>query len=569
MQLDYVPSTRAFVLRVARGEADPKVLMHEYGLDFSSSASTPAHAMLFTREHYAACPFVDVATPGAKEMLRPLTDQIELSERKESNAIIRCPADKELWDFQRVDVTYALGRRNTLVGDQPGLGKTPVSICYANEIRAKRVLVICPANIRYQWAERIREWSTMRWPYEVYPVITGKRGVSPTAHWTIVSYDLCRDAAVGAALARGTYDLIIIDEAHYVKNIESGRTHAIFGDHTGYMRRPIRDEEGLIQGYEVLFEALSKRCGSIMALTGTPLPNRPREAYTLARGLCFESIDWMSEQSFKDRFNPSAVITKEIRDAEGRIVREVKRTVEKAGRHGELQARLRANFMVRHMKRDVLPQLKMPIYDVIKIEPDAAIRQALNAESMLDIDPDNFRLFTQDFNTMGQNAAARRLMGIAKAPLVADYINMLIDGGEEKLVVFGWHIEVMNILQRMLEKHKPIRIDGSVSAPRKRDLVKLFQSDPKRQILLGNMQSAGTGTDGLQYVAWHAIFAECSWVPGENIQAVDRLDRGGQTRTVQADFLVAPGSIDDAILTSSLRKLRETDKVLDRKGWSL
>jgi SWI/SNF-related matrix-associated actin-dependent regulator 1 of chromatin subfamily A len=127
----------------------------------------------------------------------------------------------------------------------------------------------------------------------------------------------------------------------------------------------------------------------------------------------------------------------------------------------------------------------------------------------------------------------------------------------------------MNILQRLLEKHNPIRIDGSVSAPRKRDLVKLFQSDPKRQVLLGNMQSAGTGTDGLQAVAWHAIFAECSWVPGENQQAVDRLDRGGQTRTVQADFLVAPGSIDDAILSSSLRKLKETDKVLDKKGWSL
>jgi superfamily II DNA or RNA helicase len=271
MQLDFNPKTNAFVLRVARGEADPKALMQEHGLDFSEPASSGTHAVLFTREHYAACPFVDVATPLAKKTLAPITDQIELSKAENTNAHIRCPAGKELWPFQKANVVYALGRKNTLVGDQPGLGKTPTAICYANEIGAKRVLVICPANIRLQWNEFIRAWSTMRYPYVVYPILTGARGVNPTAEWTIVSYDLARTPEIGAALARGTYDLIIIDEAHYVKTPESGRTHAIFGDHTGNMRRPLRDEEGDIYDYEVLFEALSKRCGSIMALTGTLL----------------------------------------------------------------------------------------------------------------------------------------------------------------------------------------------------------------------------------------------------------------------------------------------------------
>lgn len=59
-----------------------------------------------------------------------------------------CPCDQELWGFQRADVAYALRRKSTLIGDQPGLGKTPVAICFANEIKAKRVLVVCPASIR-------------------------------------------------------------------------------------------------------------------------------------------------------------------------------------------------------------------------------------------------------------------------------------------------------------------------------------------------------------------------------------------------------------------------------------
>lgn len=565
MQLDFIPKTGAFVLRVARGEADPKVLMREHGLDFSETGSTSAHAMLFTREQYAAAVFADVATPLASSILRPITTQIELSRKNTSDAHIRCPADKELWAFQRADVSYALGRKNTLVGDQPGLGKTPTAICFANEIGAKRILVICPANIRLQWNKFIRDWSVMRWPYIVYPILTGTRGVHPKAEWTIVSYDLARTPEIGGALARGTYDLIIIDEAHYVKTPDSGRTQAIFGDHTGNMRRPIRDAEGGITGYDVLFEALAARCGSVMALTGTPLPNRPREAYTLARGLCFESIDWISEEKFKDRFNPSFTDTKI--DKETGLVKRY--TVERAGRHGELQNRMRANFMTRHMKREVLTQLKLPIYDIILIEPNAAVRQALEAESMLDIDPEDRVIFKNaDKKEFGGDARIRHMMGIAKAPMVADHLEMLLDGGEDKLVVFGWHIEVLNILERRLgKKWGFVRIDGSVGAVRKQELVNRFVQDDGVHLLLGNMQSVGTGTDGLQLVAWHAIFAECSWVPGENQQCVDRLDRGGQTRTVQADFLVAPKSIDERILSSALRKLKETDKVLDKRGW--
>jgi superfamily II DNA or RNA helicase len=64
----------------------------------------------------------------------------------------------------------------------------------------------------------------MRWPYIVYPILKSSRGVHPTAEWTIVSYDLARTEAIGRALAAGTYDLIILDEAHMLKTVDSLRT---------------------------------------------------------------------------------------------------------------------------------------------------------------------------------------------------------------------------------------------------------------------------------------------------------------------------------------------------------
>lgn len=553
MILDYVASTDAFTLRMLRSEGDPRELMKTHGLDFSMPASRGNTAVLFTRDPYAAATFEQHGTPFARAKLMPIINEVKASWKAESNAHIRCPSDQELWPFQKADVEYAMRRRNTLVGDQPGLGKTPVAICYANEISAKRVLVLCPANIRLQWARRIREWSTMRWPYVVYPILSGARGVHPSAEWTVVSYDLARTPAVGAALAKGTYDLLVLDEAHYLKTIDSQRTRACFGDHTGSYRKLVT--------HELLFEALASRCGAVMALSGTPLPNRPREAYTLARNLCWDSIEWMSEDSFKERFNPSATLTGTRKDGtEYTYVRE------EAGRHGELQNRLRANFMVRHLKRDVMPQLKLPLYDIVLVDETAAVKAALQAESMLEIDPEDKKLFEKaDEAVLGDIARVRQQMGIAKAPLVADYVEMVLDGGEEKVTVFAWHIAVLDILQERLAKYGVVRIDGSTGGAKKQKFVDAFIMNPGLRVMLGNMQSLGTGTDGLQGVCFHAIFGESSWVDGENQQCVDRLDRGGQVRTVLADFLVAPGSIDEKVLASSLRKGRETFKVLDQR----
>jgi SWI/SNF-related matrix-associated actin-dependent regulator 1 of chromatin subfamily A len=517
--------------------------MRDHGLDLSTPASTGGTAILFTREPYAAAAFAEYATPAAIGQLHGILQEIKASWAPTSNAHIRCPADRELWGFQKADIEYALRRKNTLVGDQPGLGKTPIAICFANEISAKRVLVICPASIRLQWVKRIREWTTMQWPYIVHPILNGRHGVHPTAQWTVVSYELARTEGIGKALAKGTYDLLILDEAHYLKTIDSQRTRAIFGG-----------------GVDRHFDPIGGRAGAILALTGTPLPNRPREAYTLARALCFDSIDWSSEDHFRERFNPSMKI-----ERIDKITGERKFYIdERSGRHAELQNRLRANFMTRHLKRDVMPQLKMPVYDLIQLDPDSpAVKQALRAESLLHIDPEN--LEGADADVLGHVAIVRRLMGIAMAPLVADYIDMLIDGGEEKLVLFGWHHEVLDIWEQRFARYNGQRVDGHTGERRKGARCKTFIEDPSCQIIFGNMLSLGTGTDGLQEVSCHGLIGEPDWVPGNNIQAFDRLDRGGQTRTVQGDIFVVPGSFAERVLASSLRKLQVTDKSLDRR----
>jgi len=546
MILEYIKATRSFIIQVPRAQSDlVQRLMTEHGLDFSQPASTPEMAVLYTQEPYAACAFGQYATPRAREALGGLLEIIETSRAQTSNISIALPPDKELWDFQKANLAYILPREHSLVADEPGLGKTPTAIAFANEIKANDVLVLCPANIRFQWARKISEWSTMTWPYYCHVITNGKRGVHPTQTgkpgWNIVSYDLARTPAIGAALAQGRYDLLILDEAHYLKTSDSKRTQALFG------------------GSKTLtFGAISQRSSRILALTGTPLPNRPREAYTLARNLCWDSIDWLSEEKFRERFNPS--LLRENQKPTGEVVRFVD---ERTGRAPELQARLRGNFMARHLKREVMTQLKLPVYDIIQLEDTGPVKQALLAESLLGIDPES--LEGADAMILGHVSEVRKMMGIALAPQVADYVEMLLGGGEEKLVLFGHHREVLNILQERLGKYGLVRIDGSTS-PRQREAnVKAFQEDPGIRIILGNLLAMGVGTDGLQHVCNHVLIAEPDWTPGNNIQAIDRLDRGGQKLVVQADIFVAPNSFAERILAAALRKLQTTHAALDRR----
>ena len=216
--------------------------------------------------------------------------------------------------------------------------------------------------------------------------------------------------------------------------------------------------------------------------------------------------------------------------------------------------------MVRHLKREVMPQLKMPVYDIIQLEETGPVKQALEAERLLDIDPE--ALEGADMTALGHIAVVRRMMGIALAPQIASYVDMIINGGEEKLVLFCWHIEVANMLEKALHKHGVIRVSGVADKSRK---VQEFIRNPAKHIILGNTLTLGTGTDGLQEVCSHAILAEPDWVNGNNEQAFDRLDRGGQTRTVQGDIMVAPGSFAEKVLASALRKNQITHKALDKR----
>jgi hypothetical protein len=261
----------------------------------------------------------------------------------------------------------------------------------------------------------------------------------------------------------------------------------------------------------------------------------------------------MSEDRFRDRFNPSA---------QGETEGGQLYVREEAGRHAELQARLRGNFMVRRKKRDVQPQLKLPRIEVVHVEENGDIRAALAAEKLLDIDPLN--LPGPDSPVIGQIATVRRMMGMAVAPLAVPYVQMVLDGGEERVFLAAYHTSVMNYLEERLATYRPLRIDGSTSPNRRQKIVDDF-SEPGRRLLIGQILAIGIGTDGLQRGCSRGICVEPDWTPGINDQLIDRLDRMGQADAVLFSFLVAPNSFAERILSRSLDKAVDIDRALDKR----
>ena len=520
-------------------EAEVETLAKDAGLTLSTTASrSRGHNVYFTPEPHAVLHLWNHADEKAKAALQPLRTEWERSNMNEAPKGFSVPVPEfcELMPFQIAGVHYAVDRANCLIGDAPGLGKTIQAIALANLRGCKRVLVVCPANVRPQWARQIKIWSTLP-KVVVYPVFKSSDGVHPTANYVITSFEVARDG-LWDTLRSYKWDLLVIDEGHYLKTPDAARTRALFG--AGKQSKCRYRGTG----------GIAERAEQIVALTGTPLPNRPRECFTLANALDPSSIDWMNFNSFKDRFNPGG------RDMDSGA------TWEYTARLPELNARLRCNFMVRRLKEDVLKDLPAKRYEIVPVEMTGKIAMALHAEKMLDFDEEEM-LRRSGGKIDGAISTVRRQMGEAMAPAVLEHLLTLLDGGVDKLVVFAHHHSVLAVLQNGLALHGVLRVDGNTSAKGKHGAVEKFKFDPRLKVFLGQMQSIATGTDGLQDVATHCVLAEGSWVHGDNEQAVDRLHRMGQKGSVLAQLMVAPGSISERILGRSISKGRTVQKVLD------
>lgn len=427
-----------------------------------------------------------------------------------------------LYPFQKFGVEamsriWSMGKKHILLADEQGLGKTPQSLAFANLIGAKRLLVVCPASLRINWCREIEAWHEGA---KAQPLLSGNQKVNYSGS-VVTSYNLA------AGLKTFHPDLVIVDEAHAVKNPGTARTKLVLGNGKNW--------PGFVAKAPTVF------------LTGTPLPNgRPNELWPILYRCAPEAIEnlkyWDFVKKYCDYFDDPDY---------GLIIKGAR-----ADRIGELYARLRGyGFMIRRLKKDVLKDLPPKRYKLVVFPENGETRKVLQREARFDA----AEIIAHGSPVGSALPEIRREMGLASVPQSVEYITDLLEGGAKKVIVFGHHVEVIGELNRKLKRFSPVVITGSTPQQARQNAVDAFQTDPKVRVFLGNEAAE----EGITLTAGaDVVLAEPEWVPGKNEQRVDRAHRIGQKDRVIVHILVVEGSLSAKILGAAADKMKDIEGVL-------
>ena len=139
----------------------------------------------------------------------------DASRALDSDIEIPAPCGLSYLPFQRAGIAYAAQRNLTLVADEMGLGKTIQAIGYSNLIpEIRRVLIVCPASLKLNWK---KEWQ--KWDVKDLYVEVAEKSFDPASQVVIVNYDRLKKLRI--AIRQTEWDLLIVDEAHFLKSSES------------------------------------------------------------------------------------------------------------------------------------------------------------------------------------------------------------------------------------------------------------------------------------------------------------------------------------------------------------
>ena len=154
----------------------------------------------------------------------------------------------------------------------------------------------------------------------------------------------------------------------------------------------------------------------------------------------------------------------------------------------------------------------------------------------------------------------RQATGVAKAPHVAAYVDMLARDAR-KIVLCGWHRDVYDIWLARLAHLRPVLYTGTETPKQKRAAKQAFVEGEARLFILS--LRSGSGLDGLQEVSNDVVFGELDWSPQVHRQIIGRLRRPPNADQVTAHYLCTDGGSDPGLMETLGIKADQSRGILD------
>lgn len=403
---------------------------------------------------------------------------------------------------QKEAIQKLVENKKYILADDMGLGKTTSTIIAALETGAKKVLIICPATLKINWKREIENYSDR-------PIFISEGKTFSTEHdFVIINYDIIKNfhdtkKKDESQVIAANFDLVVVDEAHYIKNPTAQRTK--------------------------LINDIAKGVDRLWLLTGTPMTSRPIDYFNLLSLVDSPvSKNWMA---YAIRYCAGYQF-----NAGGRKIW----NVTGASNLEELRDRT-AGLTLRRLKENVLDlpdKIITPVYLRLK----SKMYEEIMGEyyDWYDKNPEESKSLTVQFTKLTK---IRQVIADEKISQTIELAENIIEQGK-KVIIFCNFTDSLNKICEHFGK-AAVKVDGSMSKPQRQHSVDSFQDSEKIKVFVGNIKAAGVGIT--LTAAEAVIMNDLSFLPSDHAQAEDRAYRYGQKNNVLVYYPIFENTIEGII----------------------
>ena len=412
-------------------------------------------------------------------------------------------------EHQKEAIQKLCENKKMILADDMGLGKTTSTIIAALETGSKKILIICPASLKINWQREIENYTD-----RPTSIIEGKKWED--GDFVIINYDIIKNfhdekVKKESTILNSKFDLVIIDEAHYIQNKQAQRTK--------------------------LINDFVSRVDRLWLLTGTPITSRPINYYNLLNLINSPVAEnWM------------AYVKRYCNGFQFRAGKRKVWNVSGASNLEELRDRTKPQVL-RRLKENVLDlpdKIITPVY--------LRLRSRQYEELMGDYydwydksgEADSLTL---QFTKLTQ---VRQCIAQEKVSSTIEICENIIEQ-DKKVIVFTNFTKTLEMILEHFGK-KAVRLDGSMSQRERQESVDKFQNDDTIKVFVGNIKAAGTGITLTSGEA--VVMNDLSFLPSDHSQAEDRAYRYGQKNNVLVYYPIFDNTIE-GIIYDILRKKKD------------
>ena len=405
-------------------------------------------------------------------------------------------------EHQKVAIEELLKNKKYILADDMGLGKTTSTIIASLEMGAKKILIICPASLKINWQREYQLYS------EKTSYVCEGKNYSEESDIVIMNYDIIKNFhdskdRKNSIIMKSNFDLVIIDEAHYIQNVQAQRTK--------------------------LINDLVRDIDRLWLLTGTPMTSRPINYFNLL-SLVDSPVakNWMAYvvrycSGYQFRVGPRKVWN-----------------VMGASNLEELRDRTGATVL-RRLKEDVLDlpeKIITPVY--------LRLRSKLYEEVMGDYynwyekNPEESKNLSIQFTKLTQ---VRQVIAEEKTQHTIELAENIVEQGKKVIIFCNFTKSLETIVNHFGKSAE--RLDGSMNKTQRQDSVDRFQEDDNVKVFVGNIKAAGVGIT--LTAAEAVIMNDLSFLPSDHSQSEDRAYRYGQKNNVLVYYPIFENTIEGII----------------------